>query len=195
MSPICSGVGQSDCANLIFLRLQAAQESTRSRRDRSASPPHHRRRQYGHSMVVLCEPQSKSPTRWRPARLSLLQQGGPAQPRRLFLSGHSHNSLRDCSHRRPWPMCACETCRWLFLATSNNNTRHWCDMKVCGNRMKARRFNARRETRCLEARLPGIDSHYHAQHNAQRAGEIQGDRHTATRTTATSTAEILFSTV
>lgn len=41
--------------------------------------------------------------------------------------------------------CAADTCRWLFLDTSKNHTRRWCDMKVCGNRMKARRFQARRE--------------------------------------------------
>jgi predicted RNA-binding Zn ribbon-like protein len=40
--------------------------------------------------------------------------------------------------------CASDTCRWLFLDTSKNHTRRWCDMKVCGNRMKARRFHARR---------------------------------------------------
>ena len=40
---------------------------------------------------------------------------------------------------------ACDNpeCRWLFLDTSKNHTRRWCDMKVCGNRMKARRFKAR----------------------------------------------------
>jgi len=40
--------------------------------------------------------------------------------------------------------CGSETCRWLFLDTSKNHTRRWCDMKICGNRMKARRFQARR---------------------------------------------------
>ena len=39
--------------------------------------------------------------------------------------------------------CDADTCRWLFLDTSRNHTRRWCDMKVCGNRMKARRFQAR----------------------------------------------------
>jgi predicted RNA-binding Zn ribbon-like protein len=39
--------------------------------------------------------------------------------------------------------CQTETCRWLFLDTSKNHSRRWCDMKVCGNRMKARRFQAR----------------------------------------------------
>jgi predicted RNA-binding Zn ribbon-like protein len=41
--------------------------------------------------------------------------------------------------------CGVETCRWLFLDTSKNHTRRWCNMRVCGNRMKARRFQARRE--------------------------------------------------
>jgi len=40
--------------------------------------------------------------------------------------------------------CGADTCRWLFLDTSKNHTRRWCNMKVCGNRMKARRFQARR---------------------------------------------------
>jgi len=38
--------------------------------------------------------------------------------------------------------CASETCRWLFLDTSKNRTRRWCDMKICGNRAKARRYSA-----------------------------------------------------
>jgi predicted RNA-binding Zn ribbon-like protein len=41
--------------------------------------------------------------------------------------------------------CGADTCRWLFLDTSKNHTRRWCKMKVCGNRMKARRFQAWRE--------------------------------------------------
>ena len=41
-------------------------------------------------------------------------------------------------------LCASDTCRWLFVDTSKNHTRRWCDMKVCGNRMKARRYHARR---------------------------------------------------
>lgn len=40
--------------------------------------------------------------------------------------------------------CGAESCRWLFLDTSKNHTRRWCKMEVCGNRMKARRFQARR---------------------------------------------------
>ena len=41
--------------------------------------------------------------------------------------------------------CGDPTCRWLFLDLSKNHTRRWCDMKICGNRMKARRHQARLE--------------------------------------------------
>jgi predicted RNA-binding Zn ribbon-like protein len=39
--------------------------------------------------------------------------------------------------------CGDPSCRWLFFDTSKNHTRRWCDMKTCGNRMKARRHQAR----------------------------------------------------
>jgi predicted RNA-binding Zn ribbon-like protein len=42
--------------------------------------------------------------------------------------------IRECSEK---------TCRWLFLDQSKNHSRRWCDMKLCGNRAKARRFYAR----------------------------------------------------
>lgn len=41
--------------------------------------------------------------------------------------------------------CEASTCRWLFLDTSKNRTRRWCNMKVCGNRMKARRYQTRHQ--------------------------------------------------
>ncbi len=35
--------------------------------------------------------------------------------------------------------CANDKCLWLFLDDSKSATRRWCDMKSCGNRLKARR--------------------------------------------------------
>jgi predicted RNA-binding Zn ribbon-like protein len=35
--------------------------------------------------------------------------------------------------------CANERCRWFFLDDSKSGTRRWCDMRMCGNRAKARR--------------------------------------------------------
>jgi predicted RNA-binding Zn ribbon-like protein len=37
-------------------------------------------------------------------------------------------------------LCADTSCAWLFLDTTRNRTRRWCDMKECGNRNKVRRF-------------------------------------------------------
>lgn len=39
--------------------------------------------------------------------------------------------------------CESDTCQWVFLDTSKNRSRRWCDMKQCGNREKARRFQER----------------------------------------------------
>jgi predicted RNA-binding Zn ribbon-like protein len=36
--------------------------------------------------------------------------------------------------------CADTTCNWLFLDKTKSHTRRWCEMRVCGNRDKARRF-------------------------------------------------------
>jgi predicted RNA-binding Zn ribbon-like protein len=39
--------------------------------------------------------------------------------------------------------CAAERCRWLFVDTSRNQKRRWCDMRICGNRAKAQNFYKR----------------------------------------------------
>lgn len=36
--------------------------------------------------------------------------------------------------------CGGESCGWLFLDTSRNRSRQWCDMGDCGNIAKVRRF-------------------------------------------------------
>jgi predicted RNA-binding Zn ribbon-like protein len=40
-------------------------------------------------------------------------------------------------------ICEGRGCGWLFLDTSRNRTRRWCDMRICGNRAKARRHHER----------------------------------------------------
>ena len=39
--------------------------------------------------------------------------------------------------------CGSERCTWVFLDTSKNGRRRWCDMSDCGNREKARRHRCR----------------------------------------------------
>ena len=40
--------------------------------------------------------------------------------------------------------CGGDECTWLFMDTSKNRTRRWCDMKGCGNRAKSRRHYERK---------------------------------------------------
>ncbi len=37
----------------------------------------------------------------------------------------------------------CPNCHWLYFDESRNRSRRWCDMRVCGNRAKARRHYSR----------------------------------------------------
>jgi len=41
--------------------------------------------------------------------------------------------------------CASDRCSWLFVDRSRTHRRRWCDMKVCGNRAKARRHYRRKK--------------------------------------------------
>ena len=51
-----------------------------------------------------------------------------------LLTSSDVDNVRECSEK---------TCRWLFLDRSRNHSRRWCDMQLCGNRSKAKRFYAR----------------------------------------------------
>lgn len=39
----------------------------------------------------------------------------------------------------------CPTCKWLFLDTTKNGKRRWCNMQVCGSNDKARRYYHRKK--------------------------------------------------
>lgn len=54
-----------------------------------------------------------------------------------LLSSHELQFVRECDS---------PACSWLFLDRSKSHSRRWCDMKVCGNRVKARRFYHRSKT-------------------------------------------------
>jgi predicted RNA-binding Zn ribbon-like protein len=53
---------------------------------------------------------------------------------RLFTEG-DFGRIKECSGH---------ACGWLFYDTTKNNRRRWCEMEVCGNRAKQRRFAERR---------------------------------------------------
>ncbi len=68
---------------------------------------------------------------------------------------------RDALDRMVWPIvrsaaevlvagdltrvrvCGGDRCGWLFVDTSKNRSRRWCDMQDCGNVAKVRRFRTR----------------------------------------------------
>lgn len=43
----------------------------------------------------------------------------------------------------PLRQCASDECSWLYLDTTRNHSRRWCDMKGCGNKAKVRRYRQR----------------------------------------------------
>lgn len=52
-----------------------------------------------------------------------------------------------------WPrlkLCREGTCQWAFYDTSRNRSGTWCSMKVCGNRTKVRKYQARRREHAQE---------------------------------------------
>ncbi len=53
-----------------------------------------------------------------------------------LLTAEDLGRVRECSSD--------DGCGWLFLDTSRNRTRKWCDMSSCGNRAKARRHYEKR---------------------------------------------------
>jgi predicted RNA-binding Zn ribbon-like protein len=55
----------------------------------------------------------------------------------LFTGSHSGVRLDRLKQ------CPGEDCGWLFLDTSRNGSRQWCDMRDCGNLAKVRRFRQR----------------------------------------------------
>lgn len=49
-------------------------------------------------------------------------------------------------------MCAAEDCGWVFHDESRNHLGRWCNMDVCGNRMKTRAYRERRGRRIAARR-------------------------------------------
>ncbi len=76
-----------------------------------------------------------------------LEDGDDRLDRMLWPVARSAAELLVSPERERVRECASEICAWLFLDTTRNRSRRWCDMTVCGNRDKVRRFYARRRGR------------------------------------------------
>ncbi len=55
----------------------------------------------------------------------------------------AHSALRLLDTANIERLKICGHCGWLFIDRSKNRSRMWCDMAVCGNRTKAKRFYER----------------------------------------------------
>lgn len=51
----------------------------------------------------------------------------------------AHSALRLLAEDEIARLKICGSCGWLFVDRSRNRSRAWCDMAVCGNRVKANR--------------------------------------------------------
>jgi len=71
------------------------------------------------------------------------EPGGPDLDRMLWPVVRSAAELLTSDELERVRECAGDSCGWLFLDTSKNHSRRWCDMAGCGNRAKARRHYAR----------------------------------------------------
>lgn len=69
----------------------------------------------------------------------------PALDRMLWPIVRSATQLLTAPELSRVKQCAGRGCSWLFLDTSKNGSRRWCEMEVCGSRAKARAYYARRK--------------------------------------------------
>jgi predicted RNA-binding Zn ribbon-like protein len=79
---------------------------------------------------------------WVGGKLEWVLQSGVVPDLPFWALSMSTASLMTSEQMHLLRECGNAECRWLFVDTSKNHTRRWCDMKICGNRMKARRFKA-----------------------------------------------------
>ena len=70
-------------------------------------------------------------------------QGGKALDSVLWPIARSAADLLTDGPLASIRVCEGRGCGWIFLDTSRNRTRRWCDMRTCGNRAKARRHHER----------------------------------------------------
>jgi predicted RNA-binding Zn ribbon-like protein len=71
--------------------------------------------------------------------LGFSDEGDPLQRFLFRLLGQAADLLTTADVHR-LKVCSTPECGWLFLDTTKNASRRWCDMASCGNRAKAQRF-------------------------------------------------------
>ncbi len=65
--------------------------------------------------------------------------------KRSLEAATAYSALRLLADKELTRMKICGNCGWLFIDRSKNRSRAWCDMAVCGNRVKASRYYRRKK--------------------------------------------------
>lgn len=77
---------------------------------------------------------------------SVIIRRHPAKTARTPLdAATARSALALATFNEPERLKICPNCQWLFLDRSRNRSRTWCDMTVCGNRVKANRHYRRQK--------------------------------------------------
>jgi len=78
---------------------------------------------------------------------SAWDKGPPTLSRLLWPAAKSVAEVLTSPDLGRLKKCGAGNCGWLFVDTTRSGTRRWCDMRVCGNRAKARRYYHRQRSR------------------------------------------------
>jgi predicted RNA-binding Zn ribbon-like protein len=103
--------------------------------------------QAGHAFTRSQIVESEEGFRWEPLEEidALDQMLCPiARSAAELLTSRELGRVRQCAD-------AVDGCGWLFVDTTRNRSRRWCDMRDCGNRAKARRFLERQRQRSADS--------------------------------------------
>ena len=71
----------------------------------------------------------------------------PALDKILWLVSESAAELLMTGDLSRLRQCGGDDCGWIFEDSTRNRSRHWCDMRDCGNRDRVRRFRSRQRTK------------------------------------------------
>ncbi|MDQ4037859.1 MAG: CGNR zinc finger domain-containing protein [Actinomycetota bacterium] len=79
-------------------------------------------------------------------RPGLITRGRTTADQAIAAVAWSYLAVRLGEDWRRVKACASSECRWVYLDTSRNRSRRWCEMAHCGNRAKSRAWRQRRSS-------------------------------------------------
>jgi predicted RNA-binding Zn ribbon-like protein len=91
-------------------------------------------------------------TRTRSGAILAWSRGTGQLARPLWIAARSAAEVLASGNVHRVKTCPSSICGWVFLDTTKNGARRWCDMQVCGSRAKARSYYARRSARRRQVR-------------------------------------------